>query len=295
MGDVRGVLIENSLIHHALNAANGRTDAHGVVGGAVQDLTIRQTEIHTFSGDGVQVDPGRSAPGWNRVTIEDSRIWLAPLPAPENGFAAGVVPGENAVDTKASPSLPRASITIRNSVMSGFRDGLIGNMAALNLKEHIDATVDRVTVYDSEIAFRLRGPTSSTPAGAWVTLTNAVIYNVATAFRYENDIEQARLWNITLGREVARAFQAASSSSDGVDVRNMLSVSPLAAEAWRPSNLQVATTAFVNANAGDYSLADGAQAIDAGETIAGVTTDRAGVARPQGSAYDVGAYERQGS
>ena len=80
IGDARGVLIENSLIHHALNAANGRTDAHGIVAGAVQDLTIRQTEIHTFSGDGFQVDPGRSAPGWNRVTIEDSRIWLAPLP-----------------------------------------------------------------------------------------------------------------------------------------------------------------------------------------------------------------------
>src|SRR5687768_7840330 len=262
MGAPQGVLIENCLIHHALNAANGRTDAHGIVAGAVQDLTVRQTEIHTFSGDGLQVDPGRSAPGWSRVTIEGSRIWLAPLPAPENGFAAGVVPGENAVDTKSSPSLPRASIAIRDSVMWGFRAGLIGNMAALNLKENIEATVDRVTVYDSEIAFRLRGPTATTPAGAWVTLTNAVIYDVATAFRYENDIEKANIWNVTLGGGVARAFQPASSSSTGLDVRNLLSISPLAAEAWHPSNLQVGTAAFVNASAHDYALATGSAAID---------------------------------
>jgi hypothetical protein len=84
------VLIEQSLIHHALNAADGRTDAHGIVAGAVRNLTIRDTEIHTFSGDGVQVDPGRAAPGWSDVTIEGTHIWLAPLPAPTNGFAAGV-------------------------------------------------------------------------------------------------------------------------------------------------------------------------------------------------------------
>src|SRR5215216_5703373 len=77
MGAPQGVLIEGSLIHHALNAAGGRTDAHGIVAGAVRDLMVRNTEIHTFSGDGLQVDPGRAAPGWDRVTIEGCRIWLA--------------------------------------------------------------------------------------------------------------------------------------------------------------------------------------------------------------------------
>ena len=163
----QGVLIEGCLIHHALNAANGRTDAHGIVAGAARDLTIRDTEIHTFSGDGFQIDPGRSAPGWDRVTIEGSRIWLEPLPAAENGFPAGAVPGENAVYTKVGSMLPRATITIRDTMAWGFRAGLIGNMAAFNLKEDIIATVDRVTVYDSDIAFRLRGVGTAT-TGAWV-------------------------------------------------------------------------------------------------------------------------------
>jgi hypothetical protein len=161
MAAPEGVVIENCLIHRALNAAGGRTDAHGIVAGAVRDLVIRDTEIHTFSGDGLQVDPGRASPGWTRVTLERARIWLAPLPAAENGFAAGTVPGENAVDTKASAAFPRASILLRDVTAYGFRNGLIGNMAAFNLKEQIDATVERVVVYDSEIAFRLRGGSTS--------------------------------------------------------------------------------------------------------------------------------------
>lgn len=288
IGAANGVLIDHCLIHHALNAAGGRTDAHGIVAGPVQDLTIRDTEIHTFSGDGVQVDAGRSAPGWNRVTIERARIWLAPLPSPENGFPAGAVPGENAVDTKASPSYPRATIVIRDTVASGFRESAPMNWAAFNLKEHIDATVERVTVSDSEIAFRLRGAVTG---GAWVNIKNAVVYNVLTAFRYEDNIDNLRIWNSTIGRGVTRVFQAASSVSTGLEVLNVLVLGALPAEANGPSNLAVSVDAFANAIAHDYAPSPGAPQIDSGVTIAGVTTDRLGVQRPQGVAYDVGAHE----
>jgi hypothetical protein len=290
MGAPHGVLIEGSLLHHALNATGGRTDAHAVAAAAVQDLTIRDTEIHTFSGDGVQVDPSRSAPGWSRVTLESSRVWLAPLPAPENGFAAGIVPGENAVDTKANNAHPRATLVIRDTTASGFRGGLIGNMAAFNLKEKVDVTVDRVTVFDSEIAFRLRGPAGGA-GGAWVAISNAVVYDTTTAFRYEDDIENLRVWNCTVGASVTRAFQAASSTSNGLDVRNLLVLGALPKEAAHSSNRGVAASAFVNAAAHNYALAPGASAIDAGATIAAVSTDRAGIVRPQGAAYDVGAFE----
>jgi hypothetical protein len=256
---------------------------------------VRNTEIHTFSGDGIQIDPARAAPGWNRVTIEGSRIWLAPLQAPENGFAAGIVPGENGVDTKANPTLPRASLTIRDTIAYGFRNGLLGNMAAFNLKEDVDAIVDGVTVYDSEIAFRLRGPTRRTPAGAWVTIMNAVVYDVGTAFRYEDDIEQLRIWNTTLGLGVTRPFLAASSKSDGLDVQNLLMIGPRPAEARRPSNLTVDVAAFANAATHDYTAAAGALQIDAGVAILDVATDRDGTQRPQGNAYDIGAYEADSS
>jgi hypothetical protein len=290
MAAPRGVVIEDSLIHHALNAAGGRTDAHGIVAGAVQDLVVRNTEIHTFSGDAFQLDPGRNLPGWNHVTVEGCRFWLAPLPAAENGFAAGTVPGENAIDTKTNAAAPRAALTIRDTVAYGFRSGLIGNMAAFNLKENVDAMVDGVTVYDSEIGFRTRGPGSN--GGAWVTVKNGVVYGVAKAFRYEDDIAVLRIWNTTLGRAVTRPFEAASSGRTGLDVRNLLILGTTRpVEASDPSNLLVGSTAFVNASADNYGLVPGSLPVDAGLTLVEVTTDRLGVSRPQGRYYDVGAYE----
>jgi hypothetical protein len=293
-GGLNDVLIDHSLIHHCLNAANGGTDAHGIVAGAVRNVTLRDTEIHTFSGDGFQADPGRSPAGWGGVTIENSKIWLAPLPQATNGFPAGAVTGENAVDTKVAASAPRARLVIRNSEFSGFRHGRITNQAALNLKENVDVTVNRVTVSDSEIAFRNRGPSSVTGGkGAWITVENAVVYNVTTAFRYENNIQILRVWNSTLGLNVTSSFHSAGSSMSGLDVRNLLNLgSTLPKEAaGRSSNKLATISTFVDAQSDNYQLNSGAPAVNGGETISSVTTDRIGVARPQGSRYDVGAFE----
>jgi hypothetical protein len=261
--------------------------------GAVRNLTIRDTEIHTFSGDGVQVDPGRGAPGWTDVTIEGCRIWLAPLEAAENGFRAGTVPGENALDTKAGPAFGRARITVRDTTAWGYRGGLINNMAAFNLKENIDAVLDRVTVYDSQIAFRLRGPNARGP-GARVRVQNAVVYDADTAFRYEDDIEDLRIWHVTVGAGVDRLFRSGTSPRSVVDVRNFLVLgAELPAQASGPSNLAVPASAFVDAAAHDYRLAAGSPAIGQGVRIPEVPHDRLGVQRPQGSTVDVGAYERR--
>lgn len=290
------VLFEESVIHHCLWwDGTARQDAHGIVAGAVHGLTIRDVEIHTFSGDAVQLDPGRSLPGWDDVVIERSTFWLAPLPAAANGFAAGVVPGENAVDTKTNITAPRGSLVIRDTVARGFRGGLISNMAAFNLKEQVEATLDRVTVSGSQIAFRLRGPGSN--GGAWVRLRNTVIHDVDTGIRYEDGIEQVEVSHVTFGSGVSRMFRAANSSSAGVDVRNTLVLAgALPAEAPASGrNLAVGATAFVAAPAHDYRLVSGTPAVDAGFLIADIPLDRAGTPRLQGAAPDIGAYERASS
>jgi len=194
-------------------------------------------------------------------------------------------------DTKAAANLPRATLVIRDTVASGFRAGLISNMAAFNLKENIAVAVDRVTVYDSEIAFRLRGPGASATGGAWVTVANAVVHDSATAFRYEDSIAKVSIWNTTIGAGVARPFRAAESGSGGLEVRNLLIHGTLPPEASHTSNWSVGPEAFVDAAADNYALAPGSVVIDAGIALEGVTTDRTGISRPQGRAYDVGAYE----
>jgi MYXO-CTERM domain-containing protein len=301
--DIRGpsgVRIEQSLVHHCLwssragcDAADCREDAHGIVAGPVRDLRITDTEVHSFSGDAFQVDPGRSEPSWSDVTIERCTFWLEPLPAAAGGFAAGVVPGENAVDTKTPPAVVEpARLTIVDTVARGFGGGLIGNMAAFNLKENVQALLDRVTVHGSEIAFRLRGATASAPRGALVTIYNAVVFDVEKAVRYEDDIAPVVLWNTTFGSGVAEAFDDQSSGST-IDARNLLVLgASLPAEAMgATSNLAVPATAFVDASAHDYHLADGSPAVDAGEMLAEVTVDRDRVPRPAGTAWDVGAFE----
>jgi hypothetical protein len=290
MGAPADVTIADSVLHHCLNATGGRSDAHGIVAGAARRLTISNSEIHTFSGDGVQLDPSRSAPGWDEVTIENSFIWLAPLASAENGFPAGTVPGENAIDTKTLQSATRPRLSVRNSVFAGFRGGLITNMAAFNLKEHVDAVVDGVTVRDSEIAFRLRGPETT---GALVRVSNAVIHDVAIAFRYEDDIQGLRVWHTTLGGAVARPFLRASSSGSVLDVRNLLLLgTALPSEAPASgSNRAVGETAFVDVARHDYRLRDGSPAIDRGAPIGGVALDRDGRPRQHGRAPDVGAHE----
>ena len=288
----QGVVIDSCLIHHCLWWDGLRKDAHGIVGGPVHNLTVRDTEIHTFSGDALQFDPGRSAPGWGGITLEGCTLWLEPLATSENGFPAGKAPGENAIDTKTDNTAAQATLTIRDTVAFGYRTGHIPNMAAFNLKENIEATLDGVTVYDSEIAFRLRGPTREPPKGAQVTIMNAIVHDVNTAVRYEDELESPELYNATFGRLVTDPFQEASSSGTTFDVRNLLLLgSSLPAEASDPSNMFVGSSAFVASGSDDYHLATGSPAIDQGTTLAAVTTDRDGVARPQEQAYDVGAYE----
>ncbi len=293
MASPADVLIERSLIHRCLWwDGTQRQDAHGIVAGAVRGLTVRDVEIHTFSGDAIQLDPGRQLPGWDDVLVENATIWLAPLGAPENGFAAGVVPGENAIDTKTHAAAPRASLVVRNTTARGFGKGLISNMAAFNLKENVDATLDGVTVSASDIAFRLRGPGSN--GGAWVRLRNAVVHDVLTGIRYEDDIELVEASHVTFGLQVTRPFQSASSGWGGVQVRNTLLLGgTLPTEAPAAGrNLAVAGSAFVAATSGDYRLVAGGGAVDAAQPIDGVDVDRDGNARVQGAAPDLGAYER---
>ena len=226
------------------------------------------------------MDPGRSVPGWDRVTIERCQFWVEPLPAAENGFAAGTVPGENAIDTKTSPSVARATLVVRDTEAWGFRGGLITNMAAFNIKENVNATLDRVTVSRSEIAFRLRGPGSN--GGAWVRVQNAVVFDVGTGVRYEDNIERVEVWNSTFGSGVGRVFRAASSTAAGLDVKNVLFMGSTSSELTGASNMLATTAFFVGAAANDYRLRAGSLAIDSGISLTAVTTDRAGNSRPAG-------------
>lgn len=286
MGSPEGVLIENTVIHDCIWVDNGnRRDAHGIVTSGVKNLTIRNTEIYYVSGDAVQLQYG----GWDNVLIENSTLWNGPLPTARGGAPAGVYPGENAVDTKYYIADGRGRLFIKNTTAYGWRSDYITNAAAFNIKHNVEAVFDGIITYDNEIAFRLRGPGSK--GGARVTLKNAVIYDSDKGVRYEDRIENLRIYNTTFGANLSSQFQSVGGYGSGFEVKNSLFLGQKPTEASDSSNLAVNSSAFRDVSANDYYLSLNSPAIDNGIFIAEVTIDRDGVTRPQGSGYDIGAYE----
>ncbi len=297
LSDADGVLIDACLIHHFLNGGfTNQVDGHGIVASDTQGITIRGTDIHHVSGDSFQTDPDRDTDTPDDILIENCHFWTSPLTADFNdGWHAGDRPGENAIDMKMVTDnwdpLTRCRITIRSTLAHGWkRDSFIANKAAFNMKEKIEAVFDRVTVYDCEIAFRLRG----TRGNANTTIQNAVVYDCEKAFRAEDAVANLKLYNSTFGDGLTTLFEVVSGSGESTwELRNDSFVGSKPAQAAHASNRAAAAADFANSAARDYHLAAGSALIDAGTAIASVTTDRDGSTR--GSAIDVGAYEFGGT
>lgn len=184
---VTGVVIDNCKIYNLLRYdGKERVDAHGITGRNPKNLLIKRCDISQFSGDGVQFDPSRSTPGWNNIIIEDCTFWLAPVSkalSTESGFPEGEAPGENAVDTKTPGikgafSETRCNLSIKNCVVYGFKNGLIDNMAAYNIKENVDCVIEGGRMYANQIACRLRYPAN-------VTVKNCTASGNEVAIRVE--------------------------------------------------------------------------------------------------------------
>jgi hypothetical protein len=286
---VEGVLIANSRIHHCVASNAGAVvDAHGVTGDSVFGLEVRDSEIYLFSGDAVQMSPPRLA--WDELRIRRCTLWSGPLDEDAGAIASGTIVGENALDTKVGPDLDGngspPTVVIEDVVAHGFR-GFISNQAAFNLKEQVDVLVDRVTVYDSELAFRLRGPAS-------VRVQNAVVYDVDGAVRYEDGLPGAEILASTFGGDVIEPFiDGGGDDPVGLVVENLLVLGSAVPDeaAGGTANLAVGPEVFVDAAGHDYHLAPGSDPVDAGVALDGVMVDRDGTFRPVGDAFDVGAYE----
>lgn len=292
-----GLLIDGLLIHHFLAGSfTAQADAHGIVATDTDGLTIRNTEIHHVSGDSFQTDPDRDTDITTNVLIEDSHFWTAPLQVDFNSsWLAGERPGENAIDTKVVKedweSVPRMQMTVRNVTANGWqKDSFISNKAAFNIKEKVDVVFDGVTVYDNEIAFRLRG----TRGNADVTIINGVIHDNEKAIRAEDDLANLTILNTTFGDGTGTTleFAGGSAGTGSWDLKNNAFLAEKPSVASDASNLTATTSDFVDTTSADYQLAAGSVLIDAGTTLAEVPVDRDGTARPQGAGYDVGSFEQ---
>jgi len=84
----------------------------------------------------------------------------------------------------------------------------------------------------------------------------------------------ARIKNNIINNSAVNTIGDLSGTSSNVISNNLL-INPL----------------FVNPGSGNFSLQSGSPAIDAGVILTEVASDIAGTPRPQGTGYDIGAFE----
>lgn len=199
----KNVTIENCKIHHLLNSTfDEQHDAHGITGRWF-NVTIRNCEIFYVSGDAVQFDPDRKSTG--KVLIENCTFWTGPLPADAAGFKKGQRPGENAFDSKTPAKGPRCELTMRNCLMHGWNQpGQIGMLAAINIKENVQATIENCLFRDNQVCFRLRGPTGR--GDARVTINNCAVFDARVAVRMEDKLRDLKIRNLAFGGDIERKY-----------------------------------------------------------------------------------------
>ena len=290
---VEGVLVANSSVHHCVAEDAGMPGvAHGITGESVFDLELRDTEVFLISGDALQVSPPRLA--WDEVLVRRCTLWSGALDEDAGAIAAGTVVGRSAIGTRVGKELNGAGalprLEVEDTTAYGFR-GFVTGQAAFDLIDDVEVLVDRVTVYDSELAFRLRGPELQ------ARIQTAVVYDVDAAIRYEDGLVGASVLASTFGGDVVEAFRDGGGDPPmDLTVENLLVLGDaLPDEAMGGmANLAVGAEVFVDAAGHDYHLIMGSEPVDAGVDLEGVALDRDGTFRPVGSALDVGAYEWDG-
>jgi len=117
---------------------------------------------------------------------------------------------------------------------------------------------------------------------------------VGIAVQYGASTDNILIANNTVYNLISGSATAifAASGKPSVQVRNNIAyLAGTGISADTKSNNMSSNPFFVNASAQDFRLQSGSAAIDAGATIQQVSLDYAGKPRPQGGAYDIGAYE----
>ncbi len=226
--------VKNSHIHHILWYENGqRYDAHGIVTKSGQHITIENCEIHHVSGDSFQADRG----SWEDILIKDCHFWDGPLSEDMAGFLAGEIAGENAVDTKRGWR-ERSKVTVLRSNFHGFRSSYISNAAVLNLKEAVEVVVDSCSIWDSHIAFRLRGDSSYSYLKMQPTIINSVIFDNDIMMRHEDNLYFCKFLHNTIHNNTTLYVRAPNSTDWGENwatVNNLfIETDVLAEEASNP-------------------------------------------------------------
>jgi parallel beta-helix repeat protein len=260
MGGV-DVLVEGNLIEY--DDAGGNNMDHGIYVHRGQRITLRNNTVIGSKGYGIHVyDEHKSSDpaDWaaNPFVLKD--ILLEGNVVASSQIRSGIIVAKG----RGSAYITLENITLRNNVL--FANDLNGIL--IRNGDHVD--IFNNTIYNNgSSAIAITGSSSSPqydPSDVQVS-NNIIIAPGNATHIYEN--------SSGLGITASTNFYNGSPRLSGISDATSV----------------VGAPAFVNPSAEDFHLTENSEAIDRGATLASVSTDKDGIARPQGSAYDMGAYE----
>jgi len=258
------LLIEN-------NVASNSIEQHGIyVGNSGDRPVIRANTIFGNNANGIHMNGDISQGGdgiISNATVEDNVIF-------DNGLGGGS--GINCDGVQDS--------LIRNNLIY---DEHASGISLYQIDGGGPSTGNRVLNNTVLIASNGRWALNIQDGAANTTSRNNILWN-AHSFRGSLDISADSLPGFTEDNNaVMDRF-----TTDGGDT--VLTLAQWQQQTGLDAHSFVSTpdALFVDAAADDYQLSATSPALDAGETRDDVPNDIAGVPRPQGPGFDIGAYER---
>ena len=272
--------VKDSVIHDIISASNSGSGVYGIAfaanGGINTNFTIERTtvsniEATTANAYGVGYIAGffGNAPS-NNATGSIENLTMNNVKSASTGIAGGVV--SNSV---AGTGTARTVIDLKNSTISEVSGGMFTTLEGAGLllgggtydnTGVADATLNATNVLMTDNKTTVSGPkncgafdTSFFVGGSGGSITNSFISGGG---------------NLTDDTSCSGFFNKMSDKNNIAGLNTTLG--PL------QNNGGLVPT---------IALLKGSPAIDSGVTIAGLTDDARGSVRPQGSAYDSGAYE----
>jgi hypothetical protein len=285
-GTSHHIILTNMLVHDNWNGIIMQDSANQIAIGSSEVFNSRygvgfENTVHDIVVDGVS-------------SHNNSELYIGPVSSYQNGDGF-------------SDDAGTYNLTIRNSVAYGNQD------AGFDIKAVNFSCANCKSYNNAKYGFRLWGN------GGPFTIINGLAYgngwfplmlqNLGPTTSFYNCtfvgspgdqgymIDQSAA-NLVMRNTVFAGFSKRMSNGTltGVDDDYDLYFSPAGTLGYTPGphSLKV-DPLFVNPSNGDYHLQAQSLAIDSGTSLPQVTTDLDGNSRPQGVAYDMGAYEYLGA
>ena len=262
---------DDLLIDHNVTSRSVRQ--HGIyVGNSGDRPVIRRNFVWGNTGSGIHMNGDESQGG--------------------DGIISGAIVEANTINGNGTSGSGINMDGVQNSVI---RNNLLYNNHASGISLYqIDgggpSTGNRVLNNTVIVASNGRWALNIQDGARNTTLRNNILYNLGS-YRGVIDISADSLSGTTSD------YNAVMNRFTTDDGDSILTLAQWRTQTGQDAHSFVATPAqlFVNVGGNDYHLSPSSPAVDHGVTLADVPTDLAGTTRPQGAAYDVGAYELTGN